>query len=86
MVKITASTHSGPFSVRLYHHKGAKASAENDKLTKLKDAYKWAEKHLGIAVLDTSGDKMHEIQITTNKAPGAKEVGTDKIFTEGRRG
>jgi len=89
VVKITASSHSGPFYVRLHTHFGAKASESNSKLTTLKAAYKWAEEHLGIGVqeceLDMSGDSMHEIQVNINKAPAAKQVGTDKIFTESRR-
>lgn len=75
--------------MRLHTHYGARATEKNSKLTTLRAAYKWAEEHLGVSIqeceIDTVGDKMYEIQLDTDTAPAAKEIGTDKIFTESRR-
>lgn len=60
VVKITASSRSGPFQVRLYTDHGNKATDKHSTLTTIQAAYKWAEKHLGVQVKESTFSQLRK--------------------------
>jgi hypothetical protein len=57
-VKVTASSHAGPFRVRLYTDRGNHATDTHSTLTSLDAAYKWAKKHLAVSTFDDLKKKL----------------------------